>query len=74
MSATEKLDGLMDTTTLMRELGIKRNAADILMRQLPKIIIPGQQKNYVRRQDVKQLLEENTFDVVTAEARKRRAA
>lgn len=65
---------LMDAGTLMRELGITRHAADVLMRQLPKTMIPGQQKNYVYRADVEKLLADNTHDIVTARARAARAA
>jgi hypothetical protein len=60
MSATEKQGRLMDAGTIMRELGIKRNAADVLMRQLPKVEIRGLQKNFVLRVDVERYLEQNT--------------
>jgi len=61
LSVIENKQGrLMDAGALMAELGIKRNAADAIMRQLPKVQIPGLQKNFVKRADVDRLLEENT--------------
>jgi hypothetical protein len=60
VSAVAQPGKLMDAGTIMRELGIARNAADVLMRQLPKVTIPGIRKNFVRRADVADLLERNT--------------
>lgn len=64
----------MDTGAIMREYGFKRNAALALVRQLPKTEIPGHRKSFVKRVDVERLLAENTHDVVTAGARRRREA
>lgn len=64
MSASEKPGKLMDagrymdTATIMRELGIKRNAAEALMLRLKKIELPGTSKNYVLRSDVEAAMRE----------------
>lgn len=54
------LPELIDHAGIMRELKIKRAAADAVMRQLDKVQIPGVRKVYVRRVDVDRLLAENT--------------
>jgi hypothetical protein len=59
MSARE-LPKLIDGAGLQRELGVKRAAAEAIMRQLPKVQIPGVKKVYVRRVDVDNLLQRNT--------------
>lgn len=58
MSATEQKGRYMDTRTIMRELGITRNAAEALMRSLKKVQLPGTAKNYVLRSDVDQAARE----------------
>lgn len=55
-----QLPKLIDCAGLQRELCVKRAAAEAIMRQLPKVTIPGVKKVYVRRADVDQLLERNT--------------
>lgn len=55
-----KLDALLDTAALMAELNVKRTTAEAIMRQLPKIAVPGVRKSYVRRDDVKAFIDENT--------------
>lgn len=59
MSARD-LPKLVDCATLARELGIKREGAEAIMRNLPKVQIPGYKKVYVRRADVEKHLAENT--------------
>ena len=54
------LPELLDCRALMAELGIKRAAAETIMRQLPLVQIPGLRKVYVRRTDVARLLDQNT--------------
>ena len=53
------LPRLLDCRALMAELGIKRAAAEALMRQLPKQRIPDCRRVYVRLEDVQRLLDEN---------------
>jgi hypothetical protein len=60
---TEKpLPELLDAKALRAELGVTRAAAEAIMRLLPIVQIPGLRKVYVRRQDVRRLLEERTFE------------
>jgi hypothetical protein len=44
-----------------KELGVTRVAAEAIMRQLPVVQFEGLRKVYVRRGDVRRLLEERTF-------------
>jgi hypothetical protein len=39
---------------------VKRNVAERIMRQLPKVVVPGVRKQYVRRDNVLELLNKNT--------------
>jgi hypothetical protein len=59
---TEPLPELLDAKALRAELGVSRAAAEAIMRLLPIVQIPGLRKVYVRRQDVRRLLEERTFE------------
>lgn len=52
----EPLPKLLDCAGLQRELGVKRTAAEAIMRALPKQTIPGVRKVYVRVSDVRRLL------------------
>ena len=52
----ERLPELVDCRRIMAETGLTRAAAEALMRQLPKVTIPGVRKVYVRRADVLALL------------------
>lgn len=54
------LPELLDCAALARELGVSRAAAEAIMRQVPKVQIPDLRKVYVRRSDVRRLLEEST--------------
>jgi hypothetical protein len=58
---TQPLPELLDAKALMAELGITRAAANAIMRQLPVVQFEGLRKVYVRRGDVRRLLEERTF-------------
>jgi predicted nucleotidyltransferase len=58
---TDRLPELLDCAALMKELRVKRAAAETIMRQLPSIQIEGLRKVYVRRVDVQQLIEARTF-------------
>jgi short-subunit dehydrogenase involved in D-alanine esterification of teichoic acids len=69
-----ELPELIDNAGIQRELNVKRAAADAIMRELPKVKIPGLDKTYVYRRDVDELIRNNTIDVVTVRARRRRAA
>ena len=46
------LPALLDCRAIMTELGVKRTVAEAIMRQLPKIRIPGVRKVFVRRAGV----------------------
>jgi hypothetical protein len=56
----ETLPNLIDCAGIARELGVKRNVAERIMRQLPKVVVPGVRKQYVRRDNVLELLNKNT--------------
>lgn len=51
---------LMDRAAIMRELGVKRGAAERIMLDLPKVEFPNLAKVYVRRSDVFRLVDEST--------------
>jgi hypothetical protein len=59
---SEPLPELLDAKHLATELGVTRAAAEAIMRQLPVVQFEGLRKVYVRRGDVRRLLEERTFD------------
>lgn len=54
----EPLPALIDCRGIMEELGVKRTAAEAIMRKLPKIKIDDCRKVFVRRADVERYLEE----------------
>jgi hypothetical protein len=56
-----RLPGLVDCKGLENELGVKRAAADAIMRQVPRVEIEGPRKWYVRREDVRRYLDEHTI-------------
>ncbi len=56
------LPRLMDCKAIMDELGVKRNVAEEMMRHVPKVIVPGKRKVFVKKSDVESLLEEMTVD------------
>lgn len=58
MSALE-LQGLYDQARIVRELGVSRAAAQKFMYDLPKQLVPGLRKVYVRGDDLQKLLDEN---------------
>ena len=45
------LPALLDCRAIMTELGVKRTVAEAIMRQLPKIRIPGVRKVFDRQWD-----------------------
>jgi len=55
------LPELLDAKGLMAEFRVKRAMADAIMRQLPVVQFEGLRKVYVRRGDVRRLLEDRTF-------------
>lgn len=57
---TATLPALLDCRGIMAETGLKRAAAEAMMRQLPKVTIDGVRKVYVRRADVDAYLERRT--------------
>jgi hypothetical protein len=59
MTEPTPLPTLLDCAKLARELGITRAAAEAIMRQLPKQHVPDLKKVYVRRDDVRELLDEH---------------
>ena len=50
---------LMDARTIRTELGVTRWTAAALMRQLPKVVVPGIRKTWIRRRDLERLLEQS---------------
>lgn len=56
----QPLPKLIDCAGIQRELGVKKTTAEAIMRQLPKVTVPGVKKVYVRRAAVEKLLDENT--------------
>jgi hypothetical protein len=58
---TEPLPELLDARALRAELGVSRAAAEAIMRRLPVVQFEGLRKVYVRREDVRRLLDERTF-------------
>ena len=57
MSETKPLPRLVDCRAIQTEVGVKRATAEAIMQQLPKVVIPGHRKVFVRREDVQQLLD-----------------
>ena len=55
----ERLPQLLDCKGLRAELGVSRAAAEAIMRQLPKVQVPGLRKTFVKRSDVAKLLAES---------------
>jgi hypothetical protein len=58
---SQRLPELLDAKALMAELGVTRPAAEAVMGRLPVVQFEGLRKVYVRRGDVRRLLEERTF-------------
>ncbi len=54
------LPRLIDQRGIADELGVTRSAAEKLMRQVPKVHIPGLRKVYVKRDDIVRVIEEGT--------------
>ncbi len=54
------LPRLIDQRGIADELGVTRSAAEKLMRQVPKVHIPGLRKVYVKRVDIVRVIEEGT--------------
>lgn len=57
---SKPLEQLIDCAGLQKELGVKRAAAEKIMRAIPKVQIDGLRKVYVRRRDVARYLNERT--------------
>jgi hypothetical protein len=53
---------LLDCAGLAREYGIGRTAAEAIMRRIPKVIIEGLRKTYVKREDVQRVIDESTHE------------
>lgn len=60
---TTPLPKLIDAAGLQRELGVKRATAEAIMQRVPKVMIPGHSKVFVKRADVQKLLDDNTLNV-----------
>ena len=54
------LPRLIDQRGIADELGVTRAAAEKIMRQVPKVHVPGLRKVYVKRDDVVRMIEEGT--------------
>lgn len=57
----QPLPELLDAKQLQAELRVTRAAAEKIMRQLPIVSFPELRKVYVRRDDVRALIEKRTF-------------
>jgi hypothetical protein len=57
-----RLPELLDAKRLMLELGVTRAAAEAIMRKLPTVQFEDLRKTYVRRSDVRDLIERRTFE------------
>ena len=60
MPKPRDLPRLLDCRGIRDELGVSRAAAEAIMRQLPKVVVPGLRKVYVRREDVLRLVNRST--------------
>ena len=60
VSSRRELPRLLDCKGIQVELDVKRAAAEAIMRQLPKVVLPGLRKTYVKRDDVFQLVDAST--------------
>jgi UDP-N-acetyl-D-mannosaminuronic acid transferase (WecB/TagA/CpsF family) len=56
----ERFEQLIDCKGIQDELGVTRAAAEKMMRQLPNVQVEGLRKLYVKRSDLKALLERST--------------
>jgi hypothetical protein len=54
------LPRLIDLRGIAEELGVTRAAAEKIMRQVPKVHVPGLRKVYVKRDDILRMIEEGT--------------
>ena len=54
------LPSLIDQRGIAEELGVTRAAAERIMRQVPKVHVPGLRKVYVKRDDIVRVIEEGT--------------
>jgi hypothetical protein len=59
--SNDPLPELVDVKALQAELGITRAAAEKIMRQLPIVQFEDLRKVFVRRDDVRALIEARTF-------------
>ena len=59
-TVAERLPRLIDRRGIADELGVTKAAAERIMRQLPKVHIAGLRKVYVKRDDVRRLIEQGT--------------
>jgi len=57
----DRLPELLDAKALRAELGVSRDAAEAIMRQVLIVAVEGLRKTYVRRSDVAAYLEARTF-------------
>jgi hypothetical protein len=61
LGVSDPLPELVDAKGLQVELGVKRAAAEAIMRRLPTVHIENLRKTFVRRSDVVAYLEARTF-------------
>ena len=61
--ATELLEtpGALLSRTHLRELGLERRAVDAVFRELAVVVIPGYSRPFIRAEDYRRLLDENTY-------------
>jgi hypothetical protein len=59
--ARERLPELIDQKGLREELGVGHATVEAIFRRLPVVALPGHRKVFVRREDVRRLLNEHTY-------------
>lgn len=62
MTDPEPLPVLLDAKALRVELGITRAAAESIMLKLPIVRVEGLRKIWVRRDDVRRLIDQSTYE------------
>ncbi|HET6683065.1 MAG TPA: hypothetical protein VFG75_05155 [Gaiella sp.] len=61
MAEPVPLPTLIDCGGIVRELGVKRATAEAIMRQLPKVQVPGHRKVFVVRADLARFIAQWTI-------------
>lgn len=57
LDENDSRERLLDNKAMRERFGVTEHAADAIMRQVPKVIVPGLKKVYVRAGDVLDLID-----------------